>query len=79
MMKFLANLPFQGWKTVLAALGLLGLALYLFSVGNLEGAWQALMNGLAALGLRAAIEVKPPTTPPVPEPLPPPVSSPPVP
>ncbi len=72
MMKFLSLLPLQGYKTVLATVGLLGLALYLFSQGNLEGAWTAFMNALAALGLRAAIETKP-LPPPDPTPLPPPV------
>lgn len=45
----------SGYKTYLAAAGLFGLALYQFSVGNLESAIQSFLGGLAALGLRNAI------------------------
>lgn len=58
MTKFLLSLP-KG-KTLLAAAGLAGLSVYLLSQGQYEPAWQALMNALAALGLRAAIEKKEP-------------------
>lgn len=44
-----------GWKTYLAAAGLLGLALYQFSEGNAAGAWQSIMAALAAFGLRQAV------------------------
>jgi hypothetical protein len=44
-----------GWKTNLAAAGLLGLSLYQFSQADLAGAWQSLMAALAAFGLKMAI------------------------
>jgi hypothetical protein len=44
-----------GWKTYLAAAGLVGLALYQASTGDMTTAWQSLMAGLAAFGLRAAV------------------------
>lgn len=49
---------FGGWKTYLAALGLLGLAIYQFSQGQIELAIQSLMAALAAFGLRQAIDKK---------------------
>lgn len=44
-----------GWKTYIAAAGLLGLALYQFSKGDMNTAWQTLMAAIAAFGLRQAI------------------------
>lgn len=46
---------FQGYKTYVAALGLLGLALYQASLGEFETAAQAFLAALAAAGLRDAI------------------------
>ncbi len=46
---------FQGYKTYVAAAGLLGLALYQLSLGEFEGAAQAFLGALAAAGLRDAI------------------------
>jgi len=45
-----------GFKTNLAALGLAGLALYQFSIGDYPAAVQSLMAALAAFGLRQAIQ-----------------------
>lgn len=45
----------NGYKTYLAAAGLLGLALYQFSQGSMDTALQSLMAALAAFGLRQAI------------------------
>ena len=45
----------NGYKTYLATAGLLGLALYQFSEGHVELAFQSLMGALAAFGLRQAI------------------------
>lgn len=44
-----------GYKTYIAAAGLLGLALYRLSVGEYDMAVQALMQALMAAGLRSAI------------------------
>jgi hypothetical protein len=44
----------QGKKTYLAALGLVGLAVYQFSVGNVPGGIQSLLGAAAAFGLRDA-------------------------
>lgn len=46
---------FKGKRTYLAAAGLVGLAVFNFSTGNLPGAGHALLEGLAAIGLRLAI------------------------
>lgn len=47
-----------GWKTYLAAAGLVGLALYQLSQGDYAAAAQSLMAALAAAGLRHAIARK---------------------
>lgn len=44
-----------GFKTYLAAAGLLGLALYQFSQGQYQEAYMSLMGALAAFGLRTAL------------------------
>lgn len=49
---------FSGWKTYLAAAGLLGLAVHQFSQGQYEIAIQTFMQGLGLLGLRWAIQTK---------------------
>lgn len=49
----------DGWKTYLAALGLVGLAVYQFSQGQVELALQSFMAALAAFGLRQAIDRNP--------------------
>lgn len=46
----------DGHKTVIAAIGLIGLALYQFSQGQVEPGMQSLLAGLTALGLRHAVE-----------------------
>jgi MFS-type transporter involved in bile tolerance (Atg22 family) len=45
----------DGFKTYLAAAGLFGMALYQFSQGQTEMAFQSLMAALAAVGLRSAV------------------------
>ena len=45
----------NGYKTYLAALGLVGLAIYQFSQGTYDQATQTLLAALAAAGLRNAI------------------------
>lgn len=45
----------KGYKTNLAAIGLLCLAFYEFSEGRIDMAMQSLMAALAAFGLRQAI------------------------
>jgi hypothetical protein len=45
----------NGYKTYLAAAGLIGLALYQFSQGSVDLAFQSLLGALAAFGLRQAI------------------------
>lgn len=45
----------KGYKTNLAALGLLALAFYEFTQGHMDVAMQSLMGALAAFGLRQAI------------------------
>lgn len=63
----------SGYKTYIAAAGLLGLAVYQLSQGDLNGALQNLLAALAAFGLRSAIgrkETLPPDDePPVPGPF----------
>ena len=49
-MNFLA-----GYKTKLAAVGLVGLAVYQFSQGDYTNAVSSFMLALAAFGLRSAI------------------------
>ncbi len=44
-----------GWKTYLAAIGLLGLSVYQLSVGDLAAAVQNFVAALAAFGVRNAI------------------------
>lgn len=48
----------NGYKTYIAAAGLLGLALYQFSAGDIPSAIQSIMAALAAFGLRQAIAAK---------------------
>lgn len=48
----------EGYKTKLAAAGLLGLALYQLSQGQYEQAAQSFLAGLAALGIGAKIDRK---------------------
>jgi len=45
----------KGYKTNLAAIGLLSLAFYQFTQGSVDLAFQSLMGALAAFGLRQAI------------------------
>jgi hypothetical protein len=45
-----------GWKSILAAAGLTGLALYDASLGNYAGAWQSLMAAVAVFGIKMAVE-----------------------
>lgn len=46
----------KGFRTYIAAAGLLGLALYQFSEGQYEVAAQSFLAALAAFGLREAIK-----------------------
>ncbi|MGE3820969.1 MAG: hypothetical protein AB7I30_16275 [Isosphaeraceae bacterium] len=46
---------FSGYKTYVAAVGLMGLAIYHVSLGEFETAAQAFLAALAAAGLRDAI------------------------
>jgi hypothetical protein len=48
-------MPLSGWKTYLAAAGLVGLAIYQVSQGQIEPAVQSILAALAAVGLRSAI------------------------
>lgn len=45
----------DGYKTIIAGVGLIGLAVYQFSLGQFEQGMQSLLAGLVALGLRHAI------------------------
>lgn len=45
-----------GFKTYLACAGLIGLALYQFSQGQIEQASQSFLAALAAYGLRSALK-----------------------
>jgi hypothetical protein len=45
----------NGYKTYLAAAGLIGLSVYQLSQGQVEQAIQNLLAGLAAFGLRNAL------------------------
>lgn len=49
---------FAGYRTLLACLGLVGLALYQTSQSDVAGAWQSLCAALAAYGIRKAQEAK---------------------
>ena len=49
----------KGYKTYIAALGLLGLAIYQASTNDYTEAFQSLMAALAAAGLRSAIATTP--------------------
>lgn len=46
---------FDGYKSVISGVGLVGLGVYQFSQGQYETALQSVMAGLAVLGLRHAI------------------------
>lgn len=46
----------KGWRTYLAAAGLLGLALYQFSQGDIQAGVQSFLGALAVFGLRRAVE-----------------------
>ncbi len=46
---------FSGYKTYIAAAGLVGLAVYQASTGDFAQAFQTLMSALVAAGLRSAI------------------------
>lgn len=45
----------NGWKTYIAAVGLLGLAIYNFSMGDYTTGMTNLMAALAAFGIRNAM------------------------
>jgi hypothetical protein len=45
----------KGYKTYIAAAGLLGLAVYQFSQGDIDGAIQNVLAAFAAFGMRQAI------------------------
>lgn len=45
---------FSGYRTYIAAIGLLGLAAYQFSQGDVPAAVQSFLAALAAFGLRSA-------------------------
>jgi hypothetical protein len=50
----------NGYKTYIAAAGLLGLSLFQFSTGQVAPAIQTLLSALAMAGLRSAIgQIKP--------------------
>jgi hypothetical protein len=51
LQQFLTNLA-ANQKAYIAALGLVGLAMYQFSQGDRCHAWQSLLAGLAAAGIR---------------------------
>lgn len=46
----------SGWKTYVAGIGLIGLGVYQISQGQYEAALQSIAAGIAALGLRHAVE-----------------------
>ncbi len=46
---------FSGFRTYIAAAGLVGLAVYQFSQGDTAGALQNVLAALAAFGLRQAV------------------------
>lgn len=45
-----------GFKTYIAALGLLGLGVYQLSQGDYPSAVQSIMGALAAFGIRTAVK-----------------------
>lgn len=45
----------DGYKTYLASVGLFGLALYQFSQGQYDVAFQSLMAALTAFGIKSAL------------------------
>jgi hypothetical protein len=45
----------SGYKTYVAAIGLVGLAVYQFSQGQIDTGVQSLLAALAAAGLRHAV------------------------
>lgn len=53
----------DGYKTYIAGVGLIGLALYQFSQGDYAKAAESALAGLAALGLRNAVEKAKPKDP----------------
>jgi len=46
----------EGYKTYIAAAGLVGLALYQFSQGQIEQAIQSVLGAMAAFGIRNALK-----------------------
>ncbi len=48
----------NGYKTYIAVAGLVGLAVYQFSIGQIEAGFQSLLAAAAAAGLRNAISNK---------------------
>jgi hypothetical protein len=62
-------LTLDGYKTYLAAAGLLGLAVYQFSQGQVEAALQSLLAAAAAFGLRQAVQKVAPPNPGSPDPF----------
>ncbi len=66
--------PLDGYKTMIAAVGLVALGVYKLTQKDFEGGAQSIAAGLAALGLRHAITkaadptattIAPPAAPPV--------------
>jgi hypothetical protein len=49
------NWTLEGFKTYIAAAGMVGLAVYQFSQGEYAAAWTSLMAALGAVGIRSAI------------------------
>jgi hypothetical protein len=45
----------NGYKTYIAAIGLVGLAVYQFSLGQFENGYQSILAAMTAAGLRHAI------------------------
>jgi len=45
----------NGWKTYIAAIGLVGLAVHQFSIGDFNMGWTNLMAALATFGVRNAM------------------------
>jgi hypothetical protein len=52
----------DGYKTYIAAIGLVGLAVYQFSQNQFDAGVQSLLAALAAAGLRHAVGKTPPAT-----------------
>jgi len=46
---------FAGYRTYIAAAGLIGLGVFQFSTGDIAGGIQSFTAGLAALGIREAL------------------------